>query len=119
MNGLRIASLFVAVISGDYAALAVIDDQLIDFGVTAAICAGSVMTAWVIAHADNRRRRAAAPGRAAVGLRRDSQVTTRADLHCPSCRGTRQQLSDSPGFADRQAGVACQACTPAFDLGPT
>ena len=41
MTRLRIASLFVAVVAGDYAALMLIDGQLIDFGVTAAICAGS------------------------------------------------------------------------------
>jgi hypothetical protein len=38
---LRVASLLVAVVAGDYAALMLIDGQLIDFGVTAAICAGS------------------------------------------------------------------------------
>ncbi len=45
MTRLRIACLFVAVVAGDYAALMLIDGQLIDFGVAAAICAGSSVAA--------------------------------------------------------------------------
>ena len=54
MTGLRIAFLFVAVVAGDYAALMLIDGQLIDFGVAAAICAGSSVAAGLIAYADER-----------------------------------------------------------------
>lgn len=117
MNRLRFASLFVAVVSGDYAALRLIDGQLIDFGVTAASCAGAVVTAWLIARADNGRRRAAARGRAAVWLHLHKQAGAGAEKQCSSCRGTRKQPSDSPRFADRQGGLLCQACPPAFDLG--
>ena len=74
MTRLRIASLFVAVVAGDYAALMLIDCQLIDFGVAAAVCAGSSVAAGLIAYADDetpaapcrRRRKAVARGRAAV-----------------------------------------------------
>ena len=52
MTRLRIAALFVAVVAGDYAALMLIDGQLIDFGVAAAICAGSSVAAGLIAYAD-------------------------------------------------------------------
>ncbi len=51
MTRLRIASLFVAVVAGAYAALMLIDCQLIDFGVAAAICAGSSVAAGLIAYA--------------------------------------------------------------------
>lgn len=119
MNRARIACLFVAVVSGDYAALTLIEGQLIDFAVTAAVCAGSLVTAGLIAHADNRRRQAVAWGRAAVWQRRDEQAATGADQQCPSCRGTRQQPSDSPRFVDRQGGLPCLACAPALNLGPT
>ena len=119
MNRLRIASLFVAVVSGDYAVLMLIDGRLVDFGVTAAICAGSLVTAGLIAHADNRRRQAVARGRAAVWQRRDQQATTGADRQCPACGGTRQQPSESPRFVDRQGSLLCQACAPALNQGPT
>ena len=52
MTRLRIASLFVAVVAGDYAALRLIYGQLTDFGVSAAVCAGSLVTAGLIAHAE-------------------------------------------------------------------
>ncbi len=119
LTRLRIASLFLAVVAGDYAALRLIYGPLADFGVSAAICAGSLITAGLIAHADNRRRQAVARGRAAVWPRRDKQATTGATQHCPSCGGTRQQSSDSPRFVDRQGGLLCQACAPALNLGPT
>src|SRR4051794_39773030 len=54
MTRLRIAALFVAVVAGDYAALMLIDGQLIDFGVAAAICAASSVAAALIAYADGR-----------------------------------------------------------------
>ena len=66
MTRLRIASLFLAVVAGDYAALRLIYGQLAEFGVSAAVCAGSLVTAGLIAYNDNRRRRAVARGRAAV-----------------------------------------------------
>ena len=107
MTRLRIASLFVAVVAGACAALMLIDGQLIDFGVAAAICAGSSVAAGLIAYADRRRREAVAPGRAAVWERRDQQAPTTADQQCPLCGGARQKLSDSPRFGDRQGARAC------------
>src|SRR5262249_2722841 len=115
MTRLRMAFLFVAVVSGDYAVLMLIDGQLIDFGVTSAICAGSLVTAGLIAHADNRRRQAVARGRAAVRRRRDEQATTGTDRQCPSCGGTRQKPSESPRFVDRQGARLCEACAPALN----
>jgi hypothetical protein len=50
--------------------LRLIYGQLTDFGVSAAVCAGSLVVAGLIAHADNRRRQAVARGRAAVWQRR-------------------------------------------------
>src|ERR1700752_231499 len=82
MTRLRMASLFVAVVAGDYAALMLIDGQLIDFGVTAAICAGSSVAAGLIAYAGRRRRKAVARGRAAVWERRDQEAATPADQQC-------------------------------------
>src|SRR5947209_1785853 len=69
MSQLRTASLFLAVVAGDYAALRLIYGQLTDFGVSAAVCAGSLVAAGLIAHAENRRREVAR-GRAAVWQRR-------------------------------------------------
>ena len=105
MTRLRIAALSLAVVSGDYAALRLIYGQLTDFGVSAAICAGSLVTAGLIAYADNRRRQAMARGRAAVWQRRDKQAKADADSQCPSCGGAPQKASDSPRFADRQGGL--------------
>jgi len=119
MTRLRIASLFLAVVAGDYAALRLIYGQLAEFGVSAAVCAGSLVTAGLIAYNDNRRRRAVARGRAAVWQGRDKQATTGADQQCPSCGGTRQQPSESPRFVDRQGGLSCPACAPALNLGST
>jgi hypothetical protein len=102
MTRLRIASLFVAVVAGDYAALMLIDGQPIDFGVTAAICAGSFGAAGLIAYAGSRRRKAVARGRAAVWERRDQQAAA-ADQQCRLCGAARQKPSDSPRFVDRQA----------------
>jgi len=118
MTRLRIASLFVAVVAGDYAALMLIDGQLIDFGVTAAICAGSSVAAGLIAYAGRRRRKAAARGRAAVWERRDQQAASAAEQQCPLCGGARQKLSDSPRFVDRQGARLCAACAPALTPEP-
>jgi hypothetical protein len=105
MTRLRSASLFVAVVAGDYAVLRLIYGQLTDFGVSAAVCAGSLVTAALIAYADNRRRQAMARGRAAVWQRRDKQAKGAADQQCPSCGGARQKPSESPRFVDRQGGL--------------
>ena len=93
MTRLRIASLFLAVVAGDYAALRLIYGQLADFGVSAAVCAGSLVTAGLFALADNRCRQAVARGRAAVWLRRDKQATAGADQQCPLCGGARRSGS--------------------------
>jgi hypothetical protein len=119
MTRLRTPLMFLAVVAGDYAALRLIYGQLTDFGVSAAIGAGSLITAGLIAHADSRRRQAVARGRAAVWQRRDKQATIGADQQCPSCWGTRQQPSESPSFADRQGRLLCHACAPVLNLGPT
>ena len=107
MTRLRIAFLFVAVVAGDYAALMLIDGQLIYFGVAAAICAGSSVAAGLIAYAGRRRRKAVARGRAAVWERRDQQAATAADQQCPLCRGTRQILGESPRFVAGQRAHLC------------
>lgn len=102
MTQLRIASLLVAVVAGAYAALMLIDCQLIDFGVAASICAGSSVAAGLIAYADKRRREAVARGRAAVWERRDQQAATAADQQRPLYGGAPQNLSASARFVDRQ-----------------
>ncbi len=123
MTRLRIASLFVAVVAGDYAALMLIDGQLIDFGVAVAFCAGSSVAAAVIAYADDeearqqhelgrRRRKAVTPERAAVWGRQGQLAANAAGRRCPLCGGARQKLSDSPRFVDRQAASSCRACAP-------
>ena len=119
MTRLRIASLFVAVVAGDYAVLMLIDGQLIDFGVTAAICAGSFGAAGLIAYADRRRRTALARGRAAVWEGRDQKEATAADQQCPLCGGARQKLNESPRFVDRRGARLCGACAPALNPEPT
>jgi hypothetical protein len=111
---LRIASLFVAVVSGDYAVLMLINGQPTDSGVTAAICAGSWVAAGLIGYADRRRREAVARGRAAVWERRDRQAGA-ADQQCLLCGASRQKPSESPRFADRQAASLCAACVPALN----
>jgi hypothetical protein len=130
MTRLRMTALFVAVVAGDYAALMLIDGQLIDFGVAAAICAGSSVAAGLVAYADDedarrqrelgrRRRKAVTRGRAAIWERRDEQAATAADQQCPLCGGVRQKLSDSPRFVDRQGARLCGACAPALNPEPT
>ena len=119
MTRLRMAALFVAVASGDYAALMLIDGQLIVFGVTAAMCAGALAAAGLIAYTGRRRRQAAAHGRAAVWERRDRQAATATDQQCPLCGGARQKPSDSPRFVDRQRTRVCGACAPALNPEPT
>jgi hypothetical protein len=101
MTQLRIASLLVAVVAGAYAALMLIDCQLIDFGVAAAICAGSSVAAGLIAYAGGRRRKAVARGRVAVWEGRDQQAAVAADQQCPLCGAARQTLDSSTRFVDR------------------
>ena len=119
MTRLRIACLFVAVVAGAYAALMLIDCQLVDFGVAAAICAGSSVAAGLIAYVGTRRRKAVARGRAAVWERRDRQAAADDDEQCPLCGGARQKLSESPRFVDRQSARLCAACAPAPKPEPT
>jgi hypothetical protein len=116
---LRIATVFVAVVAGDYAALMLIDGQLLDFGVAAAICAGSSVAAGLIAYADWRRREAVARGRAAVWERREQEAITAPDQQCPLCGSLRQKQSDSPSFVDRQRARLCAGCAPALNSEPT
>jgi hypothetical protein len=116
MTRLRNAALFVAVMAGDYAVLTLIDGQLVDFGVSAAICAGSSVAAWLIAYTVRRRRKALARGRAAVWERRDKQAA--AAQQCPLCGGARQKSSDSPRFVDRQRARLCGKCAPALNPEP-
>jgi hypothetical protein len=101
MTRLRIASLIVAVVAGDYAALRLIYGQLTDFGVAAIICAGSMVATGLIASVGRRRRKAVARGRAAVWEGRDQKAATAADRQSPSCGGACQKLSESPRFVDR------------------
>jgi hypothetical protein len=123
MTRLRIASLIVAVVAGDYAALMLIDGQLIDFGVAVAICAGSSVAAAVIAYADDedarqqhelgrRHRKAVTRKRAAVWGRQDQLAANAADRQCSLCGGARQKLSESPRFVDWQGASSCRACAP-------
>lgn len=111
---LRIAFLFAAVVSGDYAVLTLINGQPIDFGVTAAICTGSLLAAGLIAYAGRRRRKAMAQGRAAVWERRDRQAAA-ADQQCALCGTARQKSSESPRFVGRQTARLCAACAPALN----
>jgi hypothetical protein len=124
MTQLRIASLLVAVVAGAYAALMLIDCQLIDFGVAAAICAGSSVAAGLIAYAGRRRRKAVARGRVAVWEGRDQQAAVAADQQCPLFGGVSQTLNASARFVDRAGarGVRLQSPQsrhdePAADLG--
>lgn len=119
MTRLRIASVLVAVVAGGYAVLMLIDGQPSDFGVSAAVCAGSSVTAGLIAHVVYRRRQAMARGRAAVWHRRDQQAATAAGQQCPSCGGARQTPNDSIIFVDRQLTRLCGACASAFEPAST
>jgi hypothetical protein len=117
MMRLRMASLLVAVVAGDYALLMLIDGQLIDVGVTAAICAGSSVAAGLIAYAGRRRRKTVARGRATVWERRDQQAAA-VGQQCPLCGGARQKPSESPRFVDRRGARLCMACVPALSPEP-
>lgn len=113
MTRLRIASLFVAVLAGDYAILMLINGQLIEFGAAAGICAGSLIAAGLIVYAGKRRRKAMARGRAAVWERRDRQAANLGQ-QCQLCGGACEKSSESPSFVDRQHARLCAACAPAL-----
>lgn len=113
MTRLRIAFLFMAVVAGACAALELIYGHLTDFGVSAAICVGSLVTAGLIADVDNRRRQAMARGRAAVWRRRDHQAAT-ACRQCALCGGPRQTPSESVRFVDRRLTPLCGTCASDF-----
>src|SRR3954453_14469668 len=124
MTPLRIALLFVAVVAGDYAALMLIDCQLIHFGVAAAVCGGSSVAAGLIAYADDerarrqhelgrRRRKAVTRERPAMRERNDDEAAIPAARQCQRCEAARQTRSDSPRFADRQESRLCVACASA------
>jgi hypothetical protein len=117
MTRLRMASLFLAVVAGDYAVLMLIYGRLTDFGVTAAICAGSSVAAGLIAYAGRRRRKAVARGRAAVWEHRDQPAAAEGQ-QCPLCGGACQKASDSPRFVERQGTRLCGACAPALNSEP-
>ena len=103
MTRLRVASLFVAVVAGAYAALVLIVGQSIHFGIAAAaVGAGSSVAAGLIAYTGRRRRKAVARGRAAAWQGRDPQAATAADQQCPIFGGAHQKLSDSPRFVARK-----------------
>lgn len=114
---LRVRFLLVAVAAGDFAVFMAIHGRLIDFGVTAAICAGASAAAGLFAYAGRRRRKAAARERAAVWERRDQQAAA-ADQQCPLCGGARQKQSESPRFVDRQGSRLCGACASARNPEP-
>jgi hypothetical protein len=117
MTQLHIASLLVAVAAGAYAALMLIDCQLIDFGVTATICAGSSVAAGLTAYVGRRRSKAVARGRAAVWERRDQQAAA-AHQQCLLCGGARQKPNDSPRFVDRQGARLGATCASALNPEP-
>lgn len=114
MTRLRMASLFLAVVAGYYAVLMLIDGQLTDFGVTAAICGGSSVVAGLIAYRGRRRRKAVARGRAAVWERRDQQAAA-VGQQWPLCGGARQKSSDSRRFVDGEGARLCAASAPAIN----
>ncbi len=117
MTRVRTASLFVAVVAGDYAVLMLINGRLIDFGVAAAVSAGSSAAAGLIAFAGRRRRKALARRRLAIREGRDRQAAG-LDQQCPLCGGARQRLSESPRFVDRQGARLCGACASALNAEP-
>lgn len=114
---LRFVSLFVAVVAGDYAILMVIIGQLVDFGVAAAISAGSLVAAG-LASCLGRRRRAAMRGPTDRSMAA-RPARGRPGQPCPSCASTHQKASESSRFADRRGGQVCEACAPALNPEPT
>lgn len=117
MTRLRVRFLLVAVAAGDFAVFMAIHGRLIDFGVTAAICAGSSAAAGLIAYAGRRRPKVVARGRAAVWERRDQQAAAAGRL-CPLCGYARQKQSDSTIFVGRQGSRLCGACASARNPEP-
>jgi hypothetical protein len=121
MTGLRIAFLFVAVVAGDYAALMLIDCQLINFGIAATICAASSVAAGLMAHANDERtrRHRELGGRHRKAERHDHQAATAADRQCALCGDVRQKLDDSAKFVGPQGARLCSACALAANSEPT
>lgn len=129
MTRLRIAFLALAVVAGDYAALMLIDCQIVDFGVAAAICAASSIAAGLIGYVgDGNGRRRYEPGgrghkatttrrRTAIGERRADRAAIGVRQQCPSCEGATENPSESAGFDDRRSGRRCRACA-ALNTGP-
>jgi hypothetical protein len=113
----RIATLFVAVVAGDYAALMFISGQLIHFAVAATICAAASVAAGLIAYTGRRRRRAVERGRPTVWDGRGDHAAD--DQQCQLCGGAVQKYSDSPIFVDRQRATPCGACAPALNTEST
>ena len=129
MTGLRIAALFVAVVTGDYAALMLILGQLIDFGVAAAICAGSSVAAALIAYAADddapprhelsRRRRMAVTRKRALCERPDQQPDIVPDQQWP-LRGSPCQIrSESTRFAWPDGSALVQGMRAGHSPKPT
>src|SRR5258705_189545 len=123
MTRLRIASLFVAVVAGDYAALMLIDGQLINFGVAAAICAGSSVAAGLIAYADDedaRRQHELGRRRRTAGTRRRAAIwgSSRPSPKAARARQTRRDplragavvevIQDDPSMAGRIAWLSAR-----------
>lgn len=92
MNRLRVAWLFVAVVSGDYTVLTLTVGQLSDFGVSAAICAGATVAAGLTAYAGGRRHKVVAGGRAT--LRKRFHHRAAVGPLCPSCGGMCERPSE-------------------------
>jgi hypothetical protein len=117
MTRLRIACLLVAVAAGDYAALSLIQGQLAEFGLAAAVCAASSVAAGLIAFADDesarRRHEQYRRSRAAQQSQRSAPQSVAAPAaRSPQCHDLHQGRTDSPRFADRQAARPATDCTP-------
>ena len=102
MTRLRIASLFVAVVAGAYAALMLIVGQPIRFRHRRRHLCGILGRGRA-----DRLRRQATPQGGGAGTSgrwegRDPQAATAADQQCPFFGGARQKLSDSPRFVARK-----------------
>lgn len=74
MTRLGRASALVAVFAGDYAILMLINGQLIDFNVSAGVCAVALLGAAVSEYVVRLSRKTLAHGRAAVWERRDREA---------------------------------------------
>jgi hypothetical protein len=97
MSRLRIAFLLLALVAGDYAALRLIDCQVVDFAVAAAICAGCSIAAGLVGYfgdgdgrrqyqLGSRRHTGVNRARSVIGRRRARQTTTGVARPCPPHR---------------------------------